>query len=92
MDVGLAETVQQRRLPGVRVPDERHRPLATPLAPPPLHLAGPVELAEVGLEAAHPLCDSHRRSTSSWGSARTTQLQVRPVAEAEHGPRSLGKR
>ena len=54
-DVGLAQAVQQRRLPGVRVPHQRDGALATALAAPPLHPAGAVELAQVGLEAAHPL-------------------------------------
>ena len=57
-DVGLAQPVEQRRLAGVGVADQGHRALATALAPPPLDPAGPVELAQVGLEPAHPLHQS----------------------------------
>ncbi len=53
-DVGIAQAVQEGRLSGVGVADQRHRPLAGSAPRPALRAAGEVELAQVGFEPGHP--------------------------------------
>ena len=52
--VGARQAVEQRRLAGVGVADEGDEPVARPVPAATLGAPGPVELAEVGLEATHP--------------------------------------
>jgi hypothetical protein len=52
--VRAAQAVEEGRLAGVGVADQRDRALPGPAPAPALGLAGPVQPAEVGLEAGHP--------------------------------------
>jgi hypothetical protein len=54
-DIRPAQPVQQRRLPGIGVTDQGHRPLAGPDPPAALGAPGAVQLTQIGLETAHPL-------------------------------------
>jgi hypothetical protein len=87
---GVGQAVQQRRLAGVGVPDDRDGPVAGPGTALGLGAAGPGQGLEVGLEAAH-AAEEAAPVDLELGLARGPRTRSAPAPRPPHGPGLAGE-